>query len=61
MTLLLMIGLGFIALSVILPILGVLLGVMLPALLVVVVVIGSILFLGAVIGYMIRSRKGDDK
>ena len=60
MSLLLMIGLGFIVLSVFAPILGALLGIMIPALLVVLIVIGSILFLGAVIGYMIKGRKGGD-
>ncbi len=57
---LLMIGIGFIVLAFLAPILGVIAGIVLPALLSVICLIGGLLLLGAFIGYCIRSRKGDD-
>lgn len=61
MSLLLMIGIGFVILSFLAPVLGVLAGIVLPALLSVVCMIGGLLLLGAFIGYVVRSRREDDK
>lgn len=56
----LMIGIGFIVLAFLAPVLGVVAGIVLPALLSVICLIGGLLLLGAFIGYVIRSRKEDD-
>ena len=60
MSMLLLIGIGFIVLSFLAPILGVIAGIVLPALVSVVALIGGLIFIGAVIGRA-TSKKDDDK